>query len=45
MLQEEYKNYPAEEVWAEFCSRNGVPAGEEWFSKVEQYEREVLLKR
>ena len=45
VLQEEYKNYPAEEVWAEFCSRNGVPAGEEWFSKVEQYEREVLLKR
>ena len=45
VLQEEYKNYPAEEVWAEFCSRNGVSAGEEWFSKVEQYEREVLLKR
>ena len=45
VLQEEYKNYPAEEIWAEFCSRNGVPAGEEWFSKVEQYEREVLLKR
>ena len=45
VLQEEYKNYPAEEVWAEFCSRNGVPAGEEWFSKVEEYEREVLLKR
>ncbi|MBQ4439775.1 MAG: L-rhamnose isomerase [Kiritimatiellae bacterium] len=45
VLQEEYKNYPAEEVWAEFCKRNKVPAGEEWFKTVQKYEKDVLLKR
>ena len=45
VLQEEYKNYPFEDVWAEFCKRLGVPAGEEWFKTVQKYERDVLLKR
>jgi L-rhamnose isomerase len=45
VLQEEYKNYPADEVWAEFCRRNGVVAGEEWFATVRKYEKDVLLKR
>ena len=45
VLQEEYKNYPAEEVWAEFCRRAGVPAGEAWFDGVKKYERDVLAKR
>ena len=45
VLQEEYKNYPVEEVWAEFCKRAGLPAGEEWFKCVEKYEKDVLLKR
>ena len=45
VLQEEYKNYPFEEVWAEFCARAKVPAGEEWFAKVLAYEKDVLLKR
>jgi len=45
VLQEEYKNYPAEEVWAEFCRRNGVVAGEEWLAAVRKYEADVLLKR
>ena len=45
VLQEEYKNYPFEEVWAEFCRRAGVPAGEEWFKEVRKYETDVLLKR
>ena len=45
VLQEEYKNYPFEEVWAEFCKRLGVPAGEEWFKTVQKYEKDVLLKR
>ena len=45
VLQEEYKNYPADEVWAEFCRRNGNVAGEEWFAAVRKYERDVLLKR
>ena len=45
VLQEEYKNYPVEEVWAEFCRRNGVVADEAWFKQVEKYEKDVLLKR
>ena len=45
VLQEEYKNYPADEVWAEFCRRNGVAADEAWFKDVEKYEKDVLLKR
>ena len=45
VLQEEYKNYPAEAVWAEFCARSGVVAGEAWLKAVETYERDVLLKR
>ena len=45
VLQEEYKNYPADEVWAEFCRRAGVAADEAWFKDVEKYEKDVLLKR
>ena len=45
VLQEEYKNYPAEAVWDEFCSRMKVPAGEEWLKIVQKYEKDVLLKR
>ena len=45
VLQEEYKNYPFEAVWDEFCARMGVPAGEEWFKTVQKYEKDVLLKR
>ena len=45
VLQEEYKNYPVDEVWAEFCKRSGVVADETWFKQVEKYEKDVLLKR
>ena len=45
VLQEEYKDYPWEAVWNEFCRRQGVPAGEEWFKTVQKYEKDVLLKR
>ena len=45
VLQEEYKNYPAEEVWAEFCRRSGVVADEAWLKSVQKYEKDVLSKR
>ena len=45
VLQEEYKNYPADEVWTEFCKRNGVVADESWLKTVQKYEKDVLLKR
>ena len=45
VLQEEYKGYPAEEIWVEFCKRQGVVAGEEWLKTVQKYEKDVLVKR
>ena len=45
VLQEEYKNYPAEAVWDEFCKRQRVDADEAWFAKVQKYEKDVLVKR
>ncbi len=45
MLQEELKLYPFADVWAEYCSRQGVAANEAWFEEIEKYEKEVLLKR
>ena len=45
VLQEEYKNYPFDAVWNEFCDRMKVPAGEEWLKTVQKYEKDVLLKR
>jgi len=45
VCQEEYKNYPFEAVWEEYCRREGVPANESWLAAVEKYEKDVLLKR
>lgn len=45
VLQEEYKNYPFESVWEEFCKRAKVPAGESWLAAVQKYEKTVLAKR
>ena len=45
VCQEEYKNYPAEEVWAEFCRREKMPADESWLKALQKYEKDVLLKR
>ena len=43
--QEEVKTLPFGDVWAEYCTRCGVPAGIEWFDEVKKYEAEVLSKR
>jgi L-rhamnose isomerase len=43
--QEELKNYPINDVWAEFCRREKMPAGEEWLKQVEKYEKVTLSKR
>lgn len=45
MLQEEMKLYPVGDVWNYFCEICGVPAKEEWFADVKQYEEEVLRTR
>jgi L-rhamnose isomerase len=45
MLQEELKLYPVGDVWNYYCELNQVPQKEDWFQKVMDYEKQVLLKR
>ena len=45
VLSEELKTYPLGEVWAEFCRQSGQASGMEWLSEIEEYEKEVLVKR
>lgn len=44
-IQEEIKMYPIGEVWNEYCRQCNVPDNLDWFDKVQNYEKEVLLKR
>lgn len=44
-MSEEYKFYPYNEVWNEFCRRENVPQGEKWLEETDRYEKEVLAKR
>ena len=44
-MSEEYKFYPYNEVWNEFCRRENVPQGEKWLEETDRYEKEVLTKR
>lgn len=45
MLQEEVKMLPLGDIWNEYCQRNGMPGGEEWFDEIKKYEKDVLSKR
>lgn len=45
MLQEELKTFPFGDVWDEYCRRQQVPVGVEWFAQIEAYEKEVLAQR
>ena len=45
MLDEEMKTYPFGDVWEEYCRQSGVPADENWYKEVKQYEKDVLSKR
>ena len=45
MRQEEMKTYPFGDVWDMFCERTGVPAGDGWYEKVMEYEKQVLAER
>lgn len=45
MQQEELKFYPFGDVWNYFCEVNDVPAKEDWFKAVQDYEKDVLSKR
>jgi L-rhamnose isomerase len=45
MFGEELKIYPFGDIWDEYCRRQQVPVGIEWFPKVQQYEADVLSRR
>lgn len=45
MLQEELKLYPLGDVWNYYCELNQVPQKEDWFQEVQEYEKNILLKR
>ena len=44
-LQEEVKILPWNEVWNEYCKKQGVLDESEWFEEIKKYEKEILLKR
>ena len=43
--REALKLAPLGDIWAAYCESENVPAGIEWLETVEQYEKEVLMKR
>lgn len=45
IMQEELKCCPYGDVWNYFCELEGVPAREDWFVEVKNYETEIQLKR
>ncbi len=44
-MMEDIKSLPFGAVWNYYCLKNNVPADGTWLENVEQYEKEVLLKR
>lgn len=44
-LLEVLKLMPVGAIWNQYCTQKGVPAGIEWIESIEQYEKDVLLKR
>ncbi|MBR3094002.1 MAG: L-rhamnose isomerase [Clostridia bacterium] len=45
MMSEEMKLYPFGIVWEEYCARSGMPAHEEWYADIAEYEQNVQSKR
>lgn len=45
VLNEEIKLLPFGAVWEEYCKRQSVKTGMEWYKEVEKYEKEVINKR
>ena len=44
-LMEEFKTLPFPAVWDKLCLESGVPASASWLPVVNEYEKNVLLKR
>jgi len=44
-LLEELKTLPFGSIWDYYCYKHNVPIGTEWFSHIEDYEKNILKKR
>lgn len=44
-LLEESKTWPAGAIWNYYCETRNVPAGVQWLTEVQAYEKEVLSRR
>ncbi|RNH97613.1 L-rhamnose isomerase, partial [Acinetobacter baumannii] len=44
-LQEEMKTYLFGAIWDEFCLRNDVEPGLNWYEAIKDYEQNVLVER
>ncbi len=44
-LMEEFKSMPFGAIWDHLCEEAGVPVGADWIAEMEQYEKDVQLKR
>ena len=44
-MQEEFKQLPYAAVWDYYCMSKGYPQGEEYLSKIKEYEKNVLVNR
>ena len=44
-MQEMAKSLPFGAVWADFCERYGVPAGQAYLDEIASYEKNVTSKR
>jgi L-rhamnose isomerase len=45
MLNEELKTFPFGAIWDEWCGRENVPQGRNWFKEIERYEQDILSRR
>ena len=45
VMQEELKTMPFGDVWDAYCQSCGKPADGQWFTQIENYEKEVQSKR
>ena len=45
VMQENAKDLPYSDIWAEYCKECGVAADASWYAEVVKYEEEVLSKR
>jgi L-rhamnose isomerase len=44
-IQEQLKTLPWSAVWEQYCMQKNAPSEQNWFSRIKEYEKDVLSKR